>query len=173
LTLAVEAGLVASAFVFMFRMADAVEISAKRSDSEEDDPEAGASDDANQRARLPQGVEVFQVTGPLFFGTANRVEALLDHLISPPRALILRVDLVPLVDATGAHALKTLVARCDKKSIVLIISGLQAQPARVLREMGLAQHEGALRLVPDYEAALATAAELTAAPSLAGASVAH
>lgn len=160
LTVAIEVGLVVSAFVFMFRMADAVEVSAgiKLLDENGDDRPLG--DDASQRSRLPPGVEVFQINGPLFFGAANRLDDLLDQFRDPPRIFILRMRLVPIIDASGVHALKTLLERCRRRGIVLVISGLQPQPQRVIQAMALHPREGELYFVGDYEAALALSQQL-------------
>ncbi|TCV94644.1 SulP family sulfate permease [Luteibacter rhizovicinus] len=160
LTVAIEVGLVVSAFVFMFRMANAVEVSAgiKLLDENGDDRVAG--DDASQRARLPPGVEVFQISGPLFFGAANRLDDLLDQFQKATRVFILRMRLVPIIDASGVHALKTLLERCRRRGIVLIVSGLQPQPQRVIRAMALHPHEGELYFVDNYEAALALSQQL-------------
>jgi SulP family sulfate permease len=162
LTIAIEVGLVVSAFVFMFRMADAVEVSAgiKLLDENGDDRTLG--DDTSQRARLPPGVEAFQISGPLFFGAANRLDDLLDQFQKPPSVFILRMRLVPIIDASGVHALKTLLERCRRRGIVLVISGLQPQPQRVIRAMALHPHEGELYFVDNYEAALALAQVLSA-----------
>lgn len=160
LTVAIEVGLVVSAFVFMFRMADAVEVSAGIKLLDENGDDRAAGDDASQRARLPPGVEVFQISGPLFFGAANRLDDLLDQFQKPPRVFILRMRLVPIIDASGVHALKTLLERCRRRSIVLVISGLQPQPQRVIRQMALHPHEGELYFVENYEAALALSEQL-------------
>jgi len=157
LTVAIEVGLVASAFVFMFRMADAMEVSTgiKLLD---DNGEIG--DDLSQRTKLPPGVEVFQISGPLFFGTANRLDELLDQFQNRPKAFILRMRLVPIIDASGVHALKTLLARCRRLGIVLIISGLQSQPQRVIRQMAVHPREGELYFADNYEQALDIALQL-------------
>jgi len=162
LTVAIEAGIVVAAFVFMFRMAEAVEVSSGvrllDENGAEEDPQAA---DDDQRASLPRGVEVFQINGPLFFGASNRLDNLLDQFISPPKAFILRMRLVPIVDASGVHALKTLAERCRRRGIVLIISGLQPQPRRVIADMHLDEREG-LHFVPDYPRALQLAESIVA-----------
>ncbi|TKR34251.1 STAS domain-containing protein [Luteimonas gilva] len=162
LTVAIEAGMVVAAFVFMFRMAEAVEVSSGvrllDENGAEEDPQAA---DDDQRASLPRGVEVFQINGPLFFGASNRLDNLLDQFISPPKAFILRMRLVPIVDASGVHALKTLAERCRRRGIVLIISGLQPQPRRVIADMHLDEREG-LHFVPDYPRALQLAESIVA-----------
>lgn len=160
LTIAIEAGIVAAAFVFMFRMADAFEVSSGIKLIDENGDERGSGADPTQRARLPEGVEAFQISGPLFFGAASRLDELLDQFFEPPKVFILRMRLVPIIDASGVHALKTLLDRCRRRHIVLIISGLQAQPLEVIRKMGLDLHEGGLHFVADFESALQLAETL-------------
>ncbi len=162
LTVAIEAGIVVAAFVFMFRMAEAVEVSSGvrllDENGSEENPASGA--DADQRALLPKGVEVFQINGPLFFGASNRLDNLLDQFFSPPKVFILRMRLVPIVDASGVHALKTLADRCHRRGIVLIVSGLQPQPKRVIADMHLDERDGQLHFAPDYPGALRLAASI-------------
>lgn len=160
LTIAIEAGIVTAAFVFMFRMADAFEVSSgiKLIDENGDDRANGA--DPTQRARLPEGVEAFQISGPLFFGAASRLDELFDQFFETPKVFILRMRLVPIIDASGVHALKTLFDRCRRRGIVLIISGLQAQPREVASKMHLDSREGELHFVADFESALQLAETL-------------
>ncbi len=157
LTLAIEVGIVTAAFVFMFRMSDAVRI---ESGIAADDDDAGA--DPDQRMRLPAGVEAFQISGPLFFGVANRLDDLLDQFRIPPKVFILRMRLVPVVDASGIHALEALLERCQRRGIVLILSGLQSQPRHVFAKMRVHPRHGMLHIVQDFDAALALSSELIA-----------
>lgn len=152
LTIAIEAGVVLAAFLFMHRMAEVVEINSGVPLIGDDGEER--SEDARQRERLPSGVEAFQFAGPLFFAVANRLDSLLDAYIDAPRVLILRMRLVPLIDASGVHALQQFLKRCAAQDIDVILSGLQAQPRKVLRRMGVLPRPG-LVFAPDYEAALA------------------
>ena len=162
LTVAIEAGIVVSALVFMFRMAEAVEVSQGAGTLNEDGEESSA--DAQQRARLPAGVEAFQITGPLFFGAANRLDNVLDQFFEAPKAFILRMRLVPVLDASGVHALKTLAERCQRRKILLIVSGLQVQPRRVATQMGFIAREGEMYFVENFEHAIALAQQMAEAP---------
>ena len=162
LTVAIEAGLVAASFVFMFRMADAFEVSSGVKLVEESGEDEAAGSDLSQRDRLPTGVEAFQISGALFFGAANRLDDLLDQFRVAPKVFILRMRLVPLIDASGVHALKALLERCHRRGIVLIVSGLQPQPQRVIAQMQLHPREGELHFVSDFDAALALAQRLVA-----------
>jgi SulP family sulfate permease len=157
LTLAIEVGIVVAAFVFMFRMAETVEVSSGVRLIEDN---GEASDDLAQRDRLPHGVEAFMINGPLFFGAANRLDNLLDQFRDPPKVFILRMRLVPIVDSSGVHALKTLLERCRRQGIVLVISGLQPQPRRVIEQMQLHPRDGDLYFASDFEAALRIADRL-------------
>ncbi|MDQ0008233.1 SulP family sulfate permease [Luteibacter jiangsuensis] len=167
LTIAIEVGLVVSAFVFIFRMAEAVEVSAGIKLLDENGDDRAMGDDTSQRTRLPPGVEVFQISGPLFFGAANRLDDLLDQFQKPPGVFILRMRLVPIIDASGVHALKTLLERCRRRGTVLVVSGLQPQPQRVIRAMALHPRENELYFVDNYEAALALSQELSVRHSYA------
>ena len=159
LTLAIEVGLVVAAFEFMARMAETVEVSSGVSLL---DDNGETPTDLHQRDDLPPGVEVFQISGPLFFGAANRLDNLLDQFRQPTRALILRLRLVPIIDASGVHALKTLLERCRRMRIVLIVSGLQPQPAQVLEAMHLRPRDGEFHLEADFEQALRRARQVVA-----------
>jgi SulP family sulfate permease len=99
-------------------------------------------------------VEAFQISGPLFFGAANRLDDLLDQFRVVPKVFILRMRLVPVIDASGVHALKALLERCRRRGIVLVVSGLQPQPQRVIGQMHLHPREGELHFVDDFDAAL-------------------
>ena len=170
LTVAIQVGLAIATVVFMYRMAESVEISAgiRASDDElaPDDPRRA---DEQQRERLPPGVEVYRISGPLFFGAANRLDNLLDTFVAPPKVLILRMGLVPIIDASGVHALGNLARRCARRGIVLVVSGLQAQPNRVLAEMDFGALHAQVRFASDFEHALRLAASLAAhAPGTRG-----
>jgi SulP family sulfate permease len=160
LTVAIEAGLVTAAFVFMFRMADAFEVSSGVTPVDEDGDDHAGGADPGQRDRLPEGVEAYQISGALFFGAANRLDDLLDVFFKTPKVFILRMRLVPIIDASGVHALKNLLDRCRRRGIVLIISGLQPQPKRVTEKMDLQQREGEMYFVSNFEEALTLAESL-------------
>ena len=156
LTFAIEVGIVIAAFVFMARMADVVDVQSGLQLAGPDD----APEDLTQRARVPDDVQVYRINGPLFFGATGRLESVLDDGGKAPRACILRMGQVPLVDASGAHALKTVYERCRARGIPLVISGLQAQPRRTLSRLPLSDHGAGLHLVRDFEAALALVDQL-------------
>lgn len=159
LTVAIQAGLVLATLIFMYRMAESVEISSGVRAADDDLlPERRA--DEHQRERLPHGVEAFQISGPLFFGAANRLDSLLDQFLVPPKVFILRMRLVPIIDASGVHSLENLARRCARNGTVLVISGLQPQPNRVLVGMDFGKMHAQVHFVSNFDRALKLAASL-------------
>ncbi len=147
LTVAIEAGVVLAAFIFMHRMSEVVSVSDEGEDGEEPD----------QRDRLPKGVAAFRIAGPLFFAVANRLDEVLDQLVVPPRIFILRLRLVPMIDGSGAHALKQFLARCDKHGTRVIFSGAQDQPRQLLMDQGIGAAPNLLGWADGFEEACAMA----------------
>ncbi|QDH71752.1 STAS domain-containing protein [Lysobacter alkalisoli] len=163
LTVAIQAGIVVAAFVFMFRMSEAMEVSSGIRATDDDLLREGmAQGDEDQRAKLPKGVEAFQISGPLFFGSSNRLDNLLDQFFESPKVFILRMRLVPVIDASGVHALKKLAERCQRKGIALVISGLQEQPNRVISNMQLQERDGELHFVSNFDRAVKLAEAIVA-----------
>ncbi len=159
LTVAIEVGMVVAAFAFMHRMAQMVEVTSgvKLIEEEDEATDAAGERGPDQRQHLPKGVEVFQISGPLFFGAASRLDNLIDQFHTRPRVFILRLERVPFIDASGVHALRGLAERCQRLGIVLILSGLQPQLQVVTRRMNLVERDGELHLAASFEAALALA----------------
>ncbi len=149
LTLAIEVGVVLAAFVFMHRMSTSVSVAAVEEGDAEEEPDA--------RQRLPEGVEMFRFSGPLFFAVANRLDQVLDPIREPPRIFILRLRQVPLIDASGVTALEEFVNRCQKMGTAVILSGLHGQPHAILHQMDFGKHPNLLGLAEGFEEALAMA----------------
>ncbi len=134
LTIAIEVGVVLASFLFMHRMGSMVEVASGQK-LVEDDVADDLADRPDPRAGMPEGVEVFQFTGPLFYAVANRLDDVLDQTFSPPRLFILKLDGVPMMDASGATALRQFLDRCHKHGTRVLFCGLREQPMRVLRDM--------------------------------------
>jgi SulP family sulfate permease len=156
LTVAIEVGLILAAFLFMHRMSEVVAIGSDVAllDEDVDDLLPVKQPRQNQRAQLPEGVEVYQVSGPLFFAVANRLDDVLNQFPKPPRVFILRMRLVPLIDASGVTALRQLLARCAHNGTRLILSGLREQPRSILLQMGIKPDGANLQFARDFEEAL-------------------
>lgn len=144
LTVAIEVGVVVAAMAFMHRMAQAVEIQnhVRLIDEDVDDFERPADDVYRPRTDLPDGVALFGINGPFFFGVANRLSEVLDRIGHPPKVFILDLRAVPLIDATGVGALSDLVDHCGRAGTMVILAGIRKQPRRVLDAMGLGKAPG-------------------------------
>jgi SulP family sulfate permease len=165
LTLAIQVGVVLAALLFVRRMAEVVEFQSGTTLFGADEGDGAGDPGAGQRAPLPPGVEVFQLAGPLFFAVAGRLEETYARLYPPPRVFILRMSLVPLIDASGVQALRSLARRCARDGGVLVLSGVRPAVRTVLDGMGLGPDTGTVHFATGYPAALALAAGLATDPS--------
>lgn len=156
LTVAIEVGIVLAAFLFMHRMSEVV---AMQSGVSLLDDEDGAEATPDQRTQLPPGVEAFQISGPLFFAVANRLDDVLNQFRQPPRVFILRLRLVPLIDASGVTALAQMLTRCRRMGTRVVLSGLREQPREILAQMHVEPDGDWLRFARDFAEALALARE--------------
>jgi sulfate permease, SulP family len=154
LTIAIEVGLVLAAFLFMHGMSEAVAMESNISMLEADADDFAGAATPTQRAQLPPGVEAYQVSGPLFFAVANRLDEVLNQFPRAPRVFILRLRLVPLIDASGVTALRQLVKRCSRAGTRVILSGLREQPRAILSQMGITPDGVHLQLAANFDEAL-------------------
>lgn len=153
LTVAIETGVVLAAFVFMQRMSNTVEVESDAPMASEDD-EMAERPGFEQREALPDRVEACRVSGPLFFAAVGRLDDVLNQVPRGTRVFILRMRQVPIIDASGEAALRALLDRCKRHGLRAIFSGLQPQPLRTLKAMGLVRHPALLGLAADFPAAL-------------------
>jgi len=122
----------------MHRMAGAVDISSSRKIIEEDEDDF--SRERTAYAGLPDkpdDVEIFRINGPFFFGAAARIGDVLGELRSPPKAFILRLGNVPLIDASGAAALEKFINDAARNGTRTILSNVQPDVRTVLDDLGL------------------------------------
>ena len=139
LTVAIEAGIVLAAIIFMHRMAEATAIQKGVTfvQKDQDDFDAPRRPAYDARSELPKGVEVFDLHGALFFGAASRLNDALEAAIPLPKAFILRFYAVPIVDASGINALMRFLKRCAKHGTVVFLTELNGPSRETLRLMGV------------------------------------
>jgi SulP family sulfate permease len=121
LTVAIGVGVTIAALLFMMRMSETAGLVAVETDEE---PEL--------RKQLPEGVEVLRFSGPIFFGIASEMLEALRRAGQRPRAIILRMEQVPYIDATGANALATFTRQARHSGTEVWLVGLQQQPREFL-----------------------------------------
>jgi len=125
MTLAVTAGIVLAALLFMQRMSDMFH--AKLDDSH-------AEHLANENLA---GVVFYEIRGPLFFGAAEKAVSTLARVNKNAKAVILQMDDVPVMDITGLVALESAIQQLHKARIFVAIAGVQPQPREVLDKAGI------------------------------------
>ena len=121
LTVAIGVGVTLAALLFMMRMSETAGLVAV---DVEEEPEL--------RDKLPPGVEVLRFTGPIFFGVASEMLEALRRSGERPRAIVLRMEQVPYIDATGANALATFTRQAKTAGTEVWLAGMQAQPREFL-----------------------------------------
>ena len=171
LTIAVGVGMVLASMLFMKRMADVSNISALRAEFEngQDDFESlGESKDPNalSRRQVPEGVEVYEINGPFFFGVADRLKDTLSRIEAPPKVFILRMRRVPAMDATGLHALREFHRKCQRQGTTLLLAGVHAQPLFVFMQMGFDKEIGRENMFENIDSALNRARKILGLPAL-------
>jgi SulP family sulfate permease len=142
MVMAVSVGIVLAALLFMRRMAEVANV--RLIDAAH----------ADAPADLPKGVIIYDISGPLFFGAAQKAMATLG-IVDNARTVILRLDQVPAMDATGLVALESALRELDRRGCKTIITGLQPQPRRVLENAQVVERPGRLLLREDLASALA------------------
>jgi sulfate permease, SulP family len=162
LTVAIEAGVVLAAFLFMRRMAEVTNVNAITS--------AFDSDSATSESDvppLPAGVTVYEIDGPFFFGAAEKFRDTVGTISSPPRALILRMRHVPVIDSTGLNALRGMIRRARADGTRVMITEVRATTMAVLARSLLLDEIGEDNLfgsVADALTAVDTGAAVAAPP---------
>jgi SulP family sulfate permease len=158
LTVAIGVGVTMASLLFIKNMSQTVEIKSEwRKSNKLYDENAEYK---VQRHDLPQGVEVFQITGPLFFGVASNLVDALKAMGAMPKVLILRMRLVPYLDATGERVLESVVKQCKDRSTQIIFSGLQHQPMQMLKNAHIDEEKSYVSFSTNYETALQQAEDI-------------
>ena len=162
LTVAISVGMILASFLFMQRMSrisKVVSLSQIFKENQVDFPEKSDSDDISKKI-VPQGVEVYEIQGPFFFGAANILRDILNNIITTPKVFILRLRSVPIIDASGMCGIEEFYKQCKKKNILLFLSGVHGQTRQDLKKFGLIEAIGQEQVFPDINAALAKASEI-------------
>lgn len=137
LIVAIEVGMIAAGILFIGRMSRLFSIDMtplRGADGAEH--ESSAEHDAGH-SLLSEHIVAYRVDGPVFFGAASRFLDQLLKVDSEVKAVILRMRRVPVMDATGASAMETMVDRLAHRGVLVLISGLQDQPRTVLERSGI------------------------------------
>jgi SulP family sulfate permease len=155
LTMAIAVGVTLSSLLFMMRMSETVQIEAGGDETRDDD-----SEDIHQRDALPEGVEVFRIDGPVFFGIAGELLDTLRRIGSTPKVIILRMRRVPLLDASGATTIADILRQSNAAGAQIILSGVQPQPLAMLDRVRLGRGNAGVIHAESFPEALRIAASI-------------
>ena len=137
LTIAIEVGLICACLLFMRRMAETTDVKVI---SDEIDPAEEDSDFQMgnlEHLTIPEGVEVYEINGPYFFGAGNKFEEIMGALRHQrPKVRIIRMRKVPFVDSTGIHNLTNLCLMSQQEGIQVVLSGVNPTVQAVLHKAG-------------------------------------
>lgn len=158
LTVAIEVGLVIACLLFMRRMAETTQISVI---ADEIDPnEETDAETHEEHLIIPEGVEVYEINGPYFFGIANKFEELMASMDNHPTVRVIRMRRVPFIDSTGIHNLQNLCTMSHREGTHIVLSGVTPNVYAVLEHAGFCKLLGKDHICPNINVALDRAAAI-------------
>ncbi len=156
LVVAIEVGVILAAVLFMKRMSEVTEVESWKyigDDTDEDeDPENIAL------REVPKHTLVYEITGPMFFGAADKILDI--HVDDKCKCLILRMRGVTAIDATAMSNMEQLYAKCEKRKITLILSHVNSQPLSIIHKSGFDEKIGIENICVNVDTAIKRAEEL-------------
>ncbi|WP_300277014.1 SulP family inorganic anion transporter [Peptacetobacter sp.] len=159
LVIAIGFGLVLASVLFMRRMADVTDVYGWKYIEEEDENYDEDKDSENISLKyVPQNVLVFEITGPMFFGAADKINNVIFD--KSKKAIILRMRSVPAMDTTSLNKLRELHKKCKKFNVVLILSHVNEQPLQFMEKSGFIDDIGRENLCNTIDTALERAEEI-------------
>ena len=121
LTVAIEVGLIIVCLLFMKRVSEITDVKAV---TDEINEESDMIKDNAEHLTIPEGVEVYEINGPYFFGAGNKFEEVMAAFGDRPKVRIIRMRKVPFVDSTGIHNLTNLCEMSHNEGIEVVLSGV-------------------------------------------------
>ncbi len=152
LVVAIEVGMVLAAILFMKRMSDVTDVQSWKYIDEEND-----ADHIDLKV-VPSNARVYELSGPLFFGVADKIMNI--SLDGDHNCLVLRMRSVNAIDATAMRNLDKIRHACKKKGMTLILSHVNEQPMNVMKKSGFYDKVGAENFCPHIDDALKRAESL-------------
>jgi sulfate permease, SulP family len=147
LTIAIQIGIVLSALLFMKRMADNSQVIELG-----DHP-----DESNLTEEIPENINIYEISGPFFFGAAKQYSEILKRLAKSRHVLIIRMRYVPFIDATGVHNFHDAIMSLRKDNKKIILSGVQEKVRKEFDKSGITELIGKENIFSKFEDALEAA----------------
>ena len=159
LTIAIEVGLLIACLLFMRRMAETTQIKVIADEIDPND-ESDVQLHDEEHLIIPEGVEVYEINGPYFFGIANKFEELMANMDNHPYVRVIRMRRVPFIDSTGIHNLQNLCEMSHREGTHIVLSGVTPNVYAVLEHAGFCHLLGKDHICPNINVALDRAAAI-------------
>lgn len=143
LTVAIEVGLLLAVILFVRRVMQTSSIDVLDADSKIAGTEANeiVNPDDTQYLDIPEGVDVYEINGPFFFGLASKFDEFEDKKNRKRKAAtkvrIIRMRNVPFVDSTGINNLRNIIDRNHRRGVKVILSGVNPEVREALHKFGI------------------------------------
>ena len=155
LTVAVEAGMILAALLFISRVASTTTVSQVTDDYVED-----GRIHILQDKDIPYYATIFRIHGPFLFGATDKISVVTEKLHSLPPVVILRLRNMTALDATGLFALEDVARQLHATKRTLILCGAREQPARLIHQAEFEEVIGPENICENVQAALSRAEEV-------------
>lgn len=160
LTIAIEVGLVIACVLFIKRVMETTQISVIKNEL---NPQAESDFVMHEeKLNIPEGVEVYEINGPYFFGIATRFEETMSQIGARPKIRIIRMRRVPFIDSSGLHNLESLCQLAKKSGIRIILSGVSDKVFETLEKSGFVDVLGRENVCANINLALARSEQVLA-----------
>ena len=158
LTIAIEVGVLIACLLCMKRMAETTNVSVL---SDEIDPNADSDVQGNlDHLTIPEGVKVYEINGPYFFGIGNKFEEMMGDMGGRAKVRIIRMRKVPFIDSTGVHNLQNMCRMCSQMGVKVVLSGVNPQVMKVIEDAGMDDVVGKENICSHINLALKRAEEI-------------
>jgi len=163
LTIAIGVALMLAIFGFLKRMNESIQISRTTGSIDlAKEMESQSADTQEEVLHLPDGVEVYEIEGPFFFGVASKFDEITRELGDHPRIRIIRMRMVPFIDSTGLNNLEMLCRRSKKEKIQIILSGVKENVRESIEKSDIPQIIGSENICSNIHLAVERAVLLDA-----------
>ena len=158
LTVAIEVGVLIACLLCMKRMAETTNVSVL---SDEIDPNADSDVMGNlDHLTIPEGVKVYEINGPYFFGIGNKFEEMMGDMGGRAKVRIIRMRKVPFIDSTGVHNLQNMCRMCSQMGVKVVLSGVNPKVMKVIKDAGMDEIVGKENICSHINIALKRAEEI-------------
>jgi SulP family sulfate permease len=147
LVVAVNVGVVVATLFFMRRMANTVNI------EPEVLPHDTPTDATATHPKMSADVMIYRIEGPFFFGAAEKLASVLGRVQAHVKVVVLRMNQVPFMDATGLETLSEIIERFHKRKIRVVLCDVQPNVQFKLQRAGVLEKLGAQNLVRESQLA--------------------